>query len=439
MLLSKNQNPSKESLKIAVIAVAAIVPLEYFGLRYSGLLYWYSIIISAAFIVENRINQNLRINKGFSFLLYIISILAAQLIVIRDVATFMVSASYFILVYISYTIIRRKVKNGKAHTFYFSIDIILRLILIFTIIQLVYIYIDIDLAVPRYIDQCCTARWAGNSDEVASWFYGTEGYLYTTKRANGLYQEASIFVFFISLFVLPFYLFYRQYFSIHEKSKAKHCTRMALLYLLALLASKSSAGLLMFVVYSFIFSYVLRSKALLLSPLLILTASGLFLSGALDKYYLKLTDLSYDSSVTRLVFAEAMLDGVLDRPILGFGKSKFSEHAYNYISLVGQSNDETQKQLDDNVFVVSVAYLGFAVDYGCLALAGLIFLIYKCLKRSINNNSQGCIAFFIALATCLFSNLIIYMPYVIFGFALFSGLNAISFRSDRHESTIPTA
>lgn len=428
-LQSTNQSHYKLKLSFyPLLCFFSILPLEYFGFKYASMFYWYHFLVLLVFFIGVNKLLSLKSDISLSVFLCFALILFFQFMFLHDYYSFFTSVFYFVVVFFSCLLLKQRLISKGTESLYFIANNIFIFIAVLSFLQIIYAYTEIDLFIPRYIDSCCTARWGGNTDEIANWFYGTEGYLYTNKRINGLYQEASIFSFFISLLVLPFYIFFRQYFLLVDKKKALVCLVMIIIYLIILLASKSSSALLMFFLYFILFFAIFKARMMLFIPIIASVFYIFYSTGALDKYILKLFDLSYGSTYTRFLFAEIMTNGIMDKPILGFGKSNFIDFIQDYIPPNQDLGYETTKQLEDNVLVVSVAYLGFALDYGCISLVLLIGLLINKLIKSIQNHSYGCIAFFAGFLIALLSNVSIYMPYMIFAFALFSVLSSLSFK-----------
>lgn len=195
-----------------------------------------------------------------------------------------------------------------------------------------------------------------------------------------------------------------------------------LIFVCAILLSKSRAGMLAFigVIIAHLYITHLHEGIVKLSKkrvayVVILISLGLFVG----LYYLK-----KDSADGRLLIWRVVWEMIKDSPVIGHGWGAFKAKYMLYQAEYFRLNPDSQfSQLADNVNYPFNEYLKIWVEYGGLGLIVLLLLIIKCVsiyKRNSNPMKYPAFECIIAIAICAcFSYPLKYaMTWAILGFAL---------------------
>ncbi|TXY59299.1 O-antigen ligase family protein [Vibrio cholerae] len=283
------------------------------------------------------------------------------------------------------------------------------------LLQIVYIYITSYIEpIINILEVFFSTKWKSDT-HLVHWFYQDGSYVATNMRINGLFQEASINTFFISLIVIP--LCVQSLFSEDYEIKYKLLFYFCMVTLILTKSSSAIIGFIGIVTY-----YTLKKKSYssyFLAALLISIAFLLF-GDIFDFYLSKIFDSSHGSTGTRLAYMQTMLNAIYDRPIFGLGKGIIFSEYYNYLPSSAINIPEVEWNFKNNVFSASSAYLLIAVDYGLLIfLILMLFIIYKFFKVSVESAKFAIFLIIIMSA----SNLPYYFPFVVFSFGYFLSLD----------------
>jgi len=305
--------------------------------------------------------------------------------------TFLYFVAFVLGILIHYILMRLYITSAKdVRSFLFGGLIALIIALTIPFIQLLYIFDGSRFQVyVRFIGNYLEAHWNVNSMNDTQGFYGLGSYVETTKRVNGLTEEASNFVTQLFICFVPFILAsIKNKYNIFLKSNNQFILYLLFFIILAFFViAKTTSGFLFAAVVLFIFIKNInrRGKLFAIGILLLII---LFVFGYnLKNHYLEevinefILNKSETSSLNRAGNTIALLKTFLSHIVIGVGYEYQSYFTYVNMPEMARHNTEYYLRIQNSYFPILSVLFGWLANYG-LFIVGICFMyIYRLVKR----------------------------------------------------------
>jgi len=240
------------------------------------------------------------------------------------------------------------------------------------------------------------SKWTGSIfDESWHDFYAIDGsYVKTTLRLSGLMEEAPENASMIFMGIMPF-LLGKILINIRFRNtlNGSYLEFILLLnFLLILVASRSSSGILFFVIDLFLLIYLLSRSSLkymifAISIISFLILSGMFFflegdnAGILLHFITKTVDIDNMSTNSRLAIVFATGEIFFNNMLFGIGRTVTEFAISDYLPIWSQGNKEVEFWIATNTYPQLSRFLGFIAEFGLLGFSILFYIIYRIHKK----------------------------------------------------------